>query len=107
MLRLEIKVLCFAVTLLFTASAMATTGNELKQLADDGERVRFADGVFIGFVMGVAETGWSPAPCVPTNATNGQYVEVVRKYLKDHPEELHLPATILIQKAFNKAWPCK
>jgi hypothetical protein len=45
--------------------------------------------------------------CPPKEMTYDQAADVVRKYLKDHPEELHLRAVILINKAMRHAWPCK
>jgi hypothetical protein len=45
--------------------------------------------------------------CVREEVTNGQLKDVVVKYLKDHPEERHLLAAILVVKAQAKAFPCK
>ncbi len=104
-----LMVICFAATLLITASAMAITGNQLKELADECEQnpTFYACGAFSGYVVGFSETSRPTPSCVPEGVTNNQVTEVVRKYLKDHPEELHLHAVDLVQKALNKAWPCK
>ncbi|MGA2735495.1 MAG: Rap1a/Tai family immunity protein [Syntrophobacteraceae bacterium] len=45
--------------------------------------------------------------CPRPGVTDRQICDVVRKYLKDHPEELHLNAAILIDKVLRMAWPCK
>ena len=44
--------------------------------------------------------------CLPDEATNGQMYEVVMKYLRDNPEQLHTPFRFLIVLAFEKAFPC-
>ena len=100
--------ICVAVCLLATSPAMATmTGNDLKLAADDGEKHpnSYPDGVFDGYVTGVTETITNL--CIPDTVSDGQIMVVIRKYLKDHPEELHLYAPALILKAVQAAWPCK
>ena len=44
--------------------------------------------------------------CPPDNATIGQSVRVVVKYLEDHPAELHEQDSLLIVKALDGAFPC-
>ncbi len=97
--------ICVAVMLLATIPAMAMTGNDLKELGDN----RVDNALFLGYVFGTLDTNNSPIPnlCIPHNAINKQVVEVVRKYLKDHPEELHLLGSELVKKALPAAWPCK
>ena|SRR5271157_2858272 len=124
-IKWRLMVLCFVAILLITGLAMAKTGNWLKECTDKGEQAFAAmdkgegastsevgeaavfAAIFFGYVEGVTDQGWSPAPCIPEGADRKQIFEVVRKYLKDHPEELDLRATTLIQKAVNEAWPCK
>lgn len=45
--------------------------------------------------------------CVDQRVTNGQLIDVVNKFLKDHPEILHLSAAMLIQGALAHSFPCK
>jgi len=45
--------------------------------------------------------------CIPAGASLGQAVDVFCKYLKDNPEERHLPASVLAAKSLGLAWPCK
>jgi hypothetical protein len=92
-----VVILCLISTFLFTASALAVTGNQLKECSE---------AFFEGYVVGATD-GVHFGACIPEGVTNDQVYEVVRKYLKDHPEELHLHAVTLIKKAFIKAWPCK
>jgi hypothetical protein len=101
--------ICAAVILLAAFPAIAiTTGNELKVAADDGEKHpnSYPDGVFDGYVTGILE-GTSTKLCIPDGVATGQAMVVVRKYLKDHPEELHLSAATLVIEAIHTAWPCK
>ena len=62
------------------------------------------DGFCVGLVAGVGYA--SPHVCPDENVTSGQEKRVVLKYLQDHPEELHLEATVLVEKALAKAFPC-
>jgi hypothetical protein len=94
-----------------------TTGNwllvscqlSLKTVEDhtfnENEFESFRDGYCRGIVEGVSSA--SPKVCPADNATYGQEVRVVVKYLQDHPEELHLRNTTLVEKALAKAFPCK
>jgi hypothetical protein len=43
-------------------------------------------------------------PCIPAGATNTEIVKVILKYLDNHPERLHNPATGEIYLALNDAW---
>lgn len=45
--------------------------------------------------------------CLPEGVTLGQQVAVVRKYLNDHPESLHLPRATLASSALTAAFRCK
>lgn len=65
----------------------------------------YRDGYCRGMVEGVSDT--SPKICPGGNVTFGQEFRVVVKYLQDHPEELHLPNTALVEKALAKAFPCQ
>jgi hypothetical protein len=45
-------------------------------------------------------------PCFPANATAGQAVDLVRNYLRNHPEDRHYNAAQLGHFAMIQAWPC-
>ena len=90
-----------------------TTGNSLLETCSS---VGKADELFcLGYIGGVADVdGLEGATfperqrsCVPDNVSNGQLMDVVVKYLKEHPEERHMLAAILIVEALTKAFPCK
>ena len=99
---------CIAVILLAAAPAMAMTGNQLKDNADYGEKDprSYSQGYFLGYVAGVADETTTKL-CIPKGVTRTQIAEVVRKYLQDHPAELHLDPNVLVLKAIRTAWPCK
>src|SRR5450631_872963 len=60
----------------------------------------YRDGYCRGLVAGVADA--SPHVCPPRSVTHGQQVKVVLKYLQDHPEELHLHNSDLVEKSLAK-----
>jgi hypothetical protein len=44
--------------------------------------------------------------CQPKSITSAQAARIVVKYLRDHPEELHQPGSILAYVALSEAFPC-
>lgn len=87
------------------------TGNGLLRACDNGNEANAC----VGYVAGIVDTyqtvvTWEHARreiCVPEGATITQHAFVVIKYLKEHPEELHLAASSLALTAFAQAFPCK
>jgi hypothetical protein len=65
----------------------------------------FRDGFCRGIVEGVSDA--SPKVCPPKDSTYGQSDRVVVKYLQDHPEELHMKNSTLVETALAKAFPCR
>jgi hypothetical protein len=63
-------------------------------------------GQYQGFVIGVADV-IDDMICSPANAQSGQYLAVVQKYLKNHPEQWSYPAYQLVLKALVEAFPCR
>ncbi len=43
---------------------------------------------------------------LPLGYTAGQMEKIVKKWLNDHPEKLHLDAAALVIKAISEAFPC-
>jgi hypothetical protein len=69
----------------------------------------------IGYVTGIMDTieMWNAVDkngsmvCLPNGGISPeQGIRVVVKYLKDHPEKLHLASNGLVWEAFLKAFPC-
>jgi hypothetical protein len=99
-----------AVILLAAFPAIALKGDRLKENADIGEKSpnTYSGGYFDGYVQGLFEgKAEEEKLCIPDGVVQGQIAEAVRKYLKDHPEELHLHAVHLVLKAIRTTWPCK
>ena len=46
------------------------------------------------------------AVCTPDNVDLGQVVRIVLKYIREHPEQAHLPSAELIVLAEFTAFPC-
>ncbi len=44
--------------------------------------------------------------CFPAGVKRRQIYAVVLKYLRDHPEQLHLNGVVLVHKAIESAFPC-
>lgn len=61
----------------------------------------------IGYAEGLIIGDNDRTICVPQDATPRQFMLVVEKYLKEHPEELHEPAYRLIDIALMEAFPCE
>ena len=51
--------------------------------------------------------GERAAYCIPNSIGTLQLALVVKKYLEEHPENLHKNAGGLIVNAFHEAFPCK
>lgn len=75
-------------------------------------------GYCAGYVSGVTdlEAMWKGAEgkttkathyCMPTDATNGQMLLILKKWMENHPEKLHERADLIIHWALLEAFPCK
>lgn len=99
---------------LVATPAFAFTGNQLKTwMANDEAMDRrtpgangYAAGLFTGYVSGVADTVQGKCWCLRPHITQGQIFEIVKKYLNDHPELLHLWASDIVESALREALPC-
>ena len=81
------------------------TGNEL---ADDcrQDAAVIETGFCYGYVIGTYDTYDGEKICVPSSVPSGQLVAVVKKFLKETPELLHLSAYGLVALALSLAFPC-
>ncbi len=64
----------------------------------------------LGYVEGISDgtvLSGKRIYCLPPNVTYGQGQAVAIKYMRNHPERLHLPFAILLLEAMEKAFPCK
>lgn len=44
--------------------------------------------------------------CLPDDAPIAQYARVVVRWLREHPEKLHEPKSMLVMEALEDAFPC-
>lgn len=65
------------------------------------------------YITGSAETlimtgdaDMMTSPCPGTAVTREQIVDVVVKWLEDHPEKRDLPAPFIVMKSLSEAFPC-
>jgi len=61
----------------------------------------------MGYVAGVHDSYNGGHFITPLNSQLQQLCLVVKKYLENHPEDLHYSAYILIVRAFEEAYPKK
>ena len=70
--------------------------------AEDATCTAWIMGFADGLAMGQAGKAW----CFPEGGTVGQARLVIEKFLRDHPEVLHLPAVAVAGGALMAAFPC-
>jgi hypothetical protein len=82
------------------------TGNELKRRLDNKEEgIRYATA--LGYILGVHDVSSGVSICSPSQAIAGQLVDIVLKYLAEHPQKLHEKASDLVLNALSLAFPCR
>ncbi len=92
---------------MMASPAYALTGDELWKDCQE-EEANFSTGLCMGYILGISvmlET-LTTKYCRPAGSTNSQIVDVVKRYLGDHPHERHLPAADLIITALSENFPC-
>lgn len=62
---------------------------------------------YSGYAIGLTVGDNDRTICPPEGITQKQNMLVIEKYLKEHPEELHEPAQLLIDIALMDAFPCE
>lgn len=90
-----------------------------KDILKDTQKDQFQAGRCMGFVRAVLEseqvfvllTSRNPTYeqifyCAPRGVTEGQVLEIVAKFLNNHPERLQQWAVTLILHALHDAFPC-
>ncbi len=86
------------------------TGSDLRRALNEPAGLR--SGVAFGYIQGVVNSMEvlypnQPLSCSPDGVTVGQMVDVVKRYLQNHPQTRHEPAVILIATAAREAFPCE
>jgi hypothetical protein len=112
-----IKILLLSITFLFTisTSGYSYSGNELENTCMS--ELEADQALCLGYIMGVLDMQKTLGIVLENHTQKvyfkycglhryGQIIKVVKKYLRDHPEDLHVPADILTLEAMVKAFPC-
>ena len=87
------------------------TGNDLRSRCSDTSP--YQAGLCMGFVTGIADAMGIAAflggrrACIPLAATEGQALDVVKRFLEQHPAEPQEEAVSLVAQALSEAFPCK
>ena len=101
------------------APAYAIDGNVLlERCTTEGNERTYAQlscnnyvvGVIDGYTAAVASPKAPPHQAefaIPAGVTGQQTVDIVVKYLREHPAERHVPASILIVVALRESFPAK
>ena len=102
------KIFCFLYFLIISGPSLALTGNEL--FADlKRNDVSYEYGYSSGFLFGAVQKSVLETKkiyCIPSGVTQRQIIDVTINYLQNSPEIRNLPAIILIEMGFMRAWPC-
>lgn len=80
-------------------------GNTLWSFCQDSAQLKSC----LNYIIGVADvlmTQNTNTMCLPGNAIEGQLMDVVKKYLSDHPETRQFTAMSEVQVALQNAFPC-
>jgi len=125
------KLLLLGILLSATALAKTDSNNDGNDFLDTCQHVetvietgrgtpleQFNLGYCSGFATGILESNAAYAAlpnydkafafCVPEDGVKpGQLIRIAVKYMKEHPEKLHLRAAVLIHVAMREAFPCK
>jgi Rap1a immunity proteins len=109
--RLVAMATAVALVCLPAAARAEVDGNELRRLCTSkGAR---ENGLCYGYVTAIAEVArgddglYGHHACLPEHATRRQAVEVVKRFLDQHPEQRHYGASSLVAEALAEAFPCK
>lgn len=104
----KFKLFIFLSFLVISGPSLALNGNEL--FADlKRNDVSYEYGYGSGFLIGAIQKSTLETRklyCIPAGVTQRQIIDVTINYLQNSPEIRNLPAIILIEMAFMKAWPC-
>jgi hypothetical protein len=101
-------VLVAASLALATIQASALTGELLYRMCNDSKQEAYCEVYLRGYQDGmVAGRAWgSRTSCLPQKNMVVQYRLIVAKYLREHPEQLHVEAGLLVGFAIADAFPC-
>lgn len=105
MIKAVIPALLIATMAAGPASAAFITGNQLMEHCRNQNR-----SFLLGYAMGSADHLQFFMPekvCIPVQVTGGQLVDILCKYVDEHPGMRHLTGEYLAFASLNEAFPCK
>lgn len=97
---------CWLLSLAFPVEAAPFGGRELHDLMQRPGDARAYENYILGVSDGLTGTSLYYY-CPPVNIDRGSLREIVTRYLKQHPEDLHVPAGALVTAALIEAHPCR
>jgi hypothetical protein len=101
-------ILTTCLTALLSTNAQANYFNDGNKLLSDMEDNANTSKMYaLGYIAGVVDSMNQIVFCLPSTVTVGQLNDMIRNYLRNTPAERHLPADVIIVKAFGVAFPCK
>ena len=86
--------------------AQGFNGNQLYTACQAAPET-FESGFCMGYIAGVVEKGGISYLCMPQDVTFDQFRDIVRKFLREHPERRHEHASGLVDEAHASAFPCR
>jgi Rap1a immunity proteins len=106
--------LLLASTIAQAAGIVWLLGNDLARKCNASAQDNFALGDCAGYVTAVADIMSQPEwpysqqakACLVPEVERGQLVAVVKRYVAEHPEQLHYTAFSVVAVALAQAFPC-
>ena len=83
------------------------TGIEYNKVEQGINGNYFNNAYYIGYVNAIGDTYNGIFFCPPKNVRLGQILDIVFRYLQNHPESRNKPAYEIVTKALKEVWPCK
>ena len=80
-------------------------GNQLLEFCNS-TKGSFERGLCGGYIAGIADKTDSTTYCIPSKATVCELIDVVKLWLRDHPEKRHLSGGVLVAEALKEKFPC-
>ena len=63
-------------------------------------------GSCMGFMKASRALVSGAAICIPPLVTNGQFMDLVIKFMDERPENRHMPAALVVTMAARESFPC-
>ena len=106
-----VKTLIISLSLLYVDQSFAgfKSGNDLyiNMLDYNKPEAHYGGGVYLGYVIGLADVMDGVVWCSQDGVTAGQLAKIVGKFLEQNPQMLHLNADMLVVSALRQSFPCK